>query len=161
MANDIGIFKKINYSSQSDTSKLNIGRTNYVFSVYENDFQFTTGRQMRMIGGTDKLIQAILKIILTPLGSLLEDPLYGADLEGSIGSKLQQENYANLRDSVWSALEYLQTITADSEDPDEVIDSIDEVKAVKDDDDPRVILIYISVVTKSGKLVKVVVPQVD
>lgn len=161
MPRDIAILKKINYPSQSDTVKRNIGTTDFVFSVYENDAQFTSGKQIRLLEGTDKLIQGILKILLTPLGSSLEDSGYGTNLDSGVGSKLQQENYADLRTGVFNALEHYQQMNQDNDNPDEIIQEIDEVKAVRDDIDPRVILIYISVITQSGKLVNVVAPQVQ
>ncbi len=161
MSKDVGLLKKINYASTTDAARLNIGATNFVFSVYENDIQFTAGKQIRILSGTERLIQSILKILLTPKGSMLEDVDYGTNLDAGIGSKMQQENYADLQAGVVSALQYLMLLDADNPNPDEVIDQVNEVRAVQDTEDPRAILIYISVVTRSGKLVNVVVPQVQ
>ena len=161
MPKDIAILKRINYSSQSEVARRNIGKTDFVFSVFENDVQFTSGKQIRMMEGTDKLVQGILKILLTPKGSSLEDPLYGANLDVGIGNKLQQANYSDLRSGVYSALDYYTTLNANNDNPDEVIQEIYDVKAVRDDKDPRIILVYVSVITQSGKKVSVVAPQVQ
>lgn len=161
MPRDFAILKKINFSTLSETDRMSVGRTSYVFSVYENDLVFNPGRQLIVTEGTNKLIQGILKIILTPKGTALEDREYGADLESAIGGKLQQDSYANLREGVVAALDHYSVLNSDNENLDECIQSVEEVKAVRDDTDPRVILIYVSVITKSNKLVNIVVPQVE
>lgn len=161
MSRDIAILKRVNFPSFTEGERLNVGNTDFSFATYDNDFQFTSGKQLRVVEGTNKIIQGILKVLLTQRGTSLEDQSYGAELDAGIGSKMQQENYADLRDSVYSAIEYYMLLNDNSENPDEIITEIEEVKAVRDDEDPRMILVYVSVITQSGKRVSVTVPQVQ
>ena len=161
MPRDLALLKKIDYSSQSASMKQNIGTTGFVFSCYENDLQFTRGKQLRTTSGINKLIQSILKCLLTQKGTALEDPNYGADLESGIGDKMQLLAFSDMEANVTSALEYLAQMTSTSEDPDEVIGSVNMVSVVRDTIDPRTILVYIRVVTGSGKIVSVQMPQVS
>ena len=161
MPRDIALLKKIDVNQQTSLARQNIGATGYVFSCYENDVLFTRGKQIKMTSGINKLIQSVLKILLTPIGTSLEDPQYGANLESGIGDKMQLVAFSDMEANVTSALEYLAQLTGASENPDEIINSVHMVSVVRDTVDPRTILIYISVTTQSGKLVNIQMPQVS
>lgn len=161
MPRDLAILAKFDPYERSIDIIRTVGKTDFVFSVYDNDVQFDTSRQMRVVEGTDKLVQNVLKILLTQKGENLEDPDYGMNGLNSIGDKIMPEHYAAIRSGIVNALGYYNQLNLDNPNQDEVIGSVAEVKVVRDETDPRAILIYVSLVTGSGKTVKITVPQVE
>ena len=161
MPQDVAILARFDpYGRPTELIKA-VGKTDFVFSVYDNDLQFTNARQLRTVEGTDKLVQGILKILLTKKGENFEDGEYGMVGLDDIGGKISQEHYATIRTGIVDALSYYNQLNLDNDNNDEIIGDINEVKIVRDDTDPRVFLIYISLVTNSGKQVRVTVPQVE
>ena len=160
MPRDIALLTKINVNQQTSLTRQNVGSTGYVFSCFENDFLFTKGKQIRMTSGINKLIQSVLKCLLTSLGTSLEDPNYGADLESDIGGKMGLVAFANMQSNVTNALEYLMQLNPVSDDMDEVIAAVNSVQVVKNPSDPRMILVYINVTTGTGKIVAIQMPQI-
>lgn len=152
----------IDLGAQIDLSKLTVAQRNAiggastVFQIYKNDIQFNTVKGTTVIDGTSKLVQGILKILLTDLGTHLESSLYGTDMMKHIGDKLDNSKFALIRDSVNSSLSYYNELAApENPNPDEVIYSIDEIRVSRDDVDPRVVYVYISVTTKLGTSVRI------
>lgn len=158
---DVAILAKFDPIGRSTDLIKAVGKTDFVFSVYNNDLQFNSAKQLRPIEGADKLVQGVLKILLTQKGENFEDSEYGMEAVSGIGDKLVSEHYASLRSGVVNALAYYNQLNLDNPNNDEIIGEVKEVKVVRDDVDPRMILIYISVVTASGKAVKITVPQVE
>lgn len=161
MPRDVAILAKFDPIGRSIDIIRSVGKTDFIFSVYNNDLQFNTAKQLRVIEGADKLVQGILKILLTKKGENFEDLEYGMEEISGIGDKLSQDHYATIRTGVINALGYYNQLNVDNNNTDEVIGSITEVKIVRDDVDPRAILIYISLITESGKGIKITVPQVE
>ena len=159
MPRDIAIYTRVP-GTATDAYKKSIGRTDFVFEIFSNDIQFNTGKQVITTEGTLKIVQSILKILLTKQGENVEDGDYGADLDVGVGEKLNQQSYADLRSNILDALNHYNLLNQDNENPDEIIGNIDEVKVTRDTQDPRIILIYIKVTTQAGNLVSVIVPQV-
>ena len=136
------------------------GNTNYIWESYENDLQLDQLNNIIMLDGTTKLAQEMMKILLTPLGSAAYDPNYGTSLSTSIGNKLDSSAYAEIQTEVINALIHLNELNLDNPNSDEVIETIDVVRAVASLTDPRQINIQVSVTTESGKSVAITVPQV-
>jgi hypothetical protein len=159
---DLNIVTKIDQSKLSAEAKAAIGSgTDYVFQIYENDIQFNSSKKTRAIDGAQKLVQGILKILLTDLKSHLEDPAYGTDINQYFGQKLTNDAFAHIRDSVYSCLtHYNEIATPGNPNKDEIISVVDEIRVVKDDEDPRRIFIYISITTQLGTAVRVALMKV-
>jgi len=157
---DIGVLQKLDKGSIDPATLKSTGNTNYTWAAYEGDFQLHALKDFITVDGTTKLAQGIFKIVLTPLGSNTEDPLYGTDLPTIIGGKLDSAVFAQTTSSVIDALTYYNLINQDNPNSDEVIRTIDLVRVVNDLNDPRAVMIQISVTSESGKVVAVQVPQI-
>jgi len=161
MPNDILIIAPLNRSGKSPDYIRATGYTEFVFEPYENDIQFDRLKKMRTISGIDKLVQSIMRILLTTKGDSFEDQQWGSDLNSQIGSKMKNDNYAQTRESIIQALIHYNDVNQDNPDSDEVISTIDELQVVADLNDPRIVRVVVGVTTESGKGVRVVVPQVE
>lgn len=158
---DSGVLKKLDKPRLSGQVVKSAGKTNYTWQAFEGDIQLDSLNAIITLTGTAKLAQGMFKIVLTPKGANIEDPDYGSLLNSSIGSKMDNEKFAEIQSSILDALVHYNLINQDNPDPDEVIETIDEVRLVRDIDDPRAINIQISVTAESGKEVRVEVPQVQ
>jgi hypothetical protein len=158
---DIGVLKKIDRTRLSNEVAKSVGATVYTWQAYEGDIQIDGLNQVIDVEGTVKLAQAIFKIVLTPKGSMAEDPDYGTDMDSMIGDKMDNDKFSGIQTSIVDALTHYNVINQDNPNSDEVIETIDEVKLVRDLDDPRQLRIKISVTSESGKSVKVEVPQIQ
>lgn len=161
MPNDIAIIAPLIRENFTQDQVRATGYTEFIFEPYENDVQFDRTRKVRQLSGTDKLVQAIMRILLTTKGDSFEDSDWGSDLNGNIGSKLSSQNYATVRESIISALTHYNSLNADNPSSDEVINTIDELQVVSDLNDPRIIRVVVGVTTESGKGLRVIVPQVE
>lgn len=161
MPNDISIISALNRTGLSGDQLRGTGFTEFVFEPYENDIQFDRTKKVRLFSGTDKLVQSIMRILLTTKGDSFEDANWGSELNNQIGSKIKNENYASIRESIIAALVHYNSLNDDNPSSDEVIDSIDELQVVSDSDDPRIIRVVVGVTTESGKGLRVIVPQVE
>lgn len=136
------------------------GFTEFIFEPYENDLQFDRMKRARVVSGVDKLVQSVMRVILTAKGDSFEDVQWGSELNSSIGSKIDNTSFSVVRESVIKALVHYNELNSDNPNSDEVINTIDEIQVVSDPNDPRVIRILVGITTESGKGVRVVVPQV-
>jgi phage baseplate assembly protein W len=161
MPNDIAIIAPLIKSGLSPDLVRATGFTEFIFQPYENDIQFDRLRKVRQLSGTDKLVQSIMRILLTTKGESFEDSEWGSELNSNIGSKISNDSYASTRESIIAALVHYNSLNADNPDSDEVIETIDELQVVSDIDDPRVIRVVVGVTTESGKSLRVIVPQVE
>ena len=157
---DLAIVRKLNKGEETPGTIINTGNGNFIWESFENDIQIDALNQIVVVEGTTKLAQSIMKIILTPKGSLPDDPEYGTDLNLSVGSKFNSETFADVQTEITDALIHYNLINADNPDSDEVIEVIDEIKVVQDLDDPRAMKIVVSVTTEAGNPVRVTVPQI-
>lgn len=161
MPNDIAIISAISRASLTTDQRRGIGYTEFIFEPYENDVQFDRVRKLRMVTGVDKLVQSMMRILLTAIGDSFEDRFWGSELNAQIGSKISNDNYAAVRESIIAALVHYNSLNADNPSSDEVIDTIDEMQVVSDPNDPRIVRVVVGVTTESGKGVRVIVPQVE
>jgi phage baseplate assembly protein W len=161
MPNDIAVISAIDKINASPELLRAVGATSFIFQPYENDVQFDRLKHVRQFSGTQKLVQSIMRILLTRLGDSYEDSKWGSDINNEIGSKIANENYAIIRESIIAALTHYNQINQDNPDSDEVISTIDLIQVVADTTDPRIIRVVVGVTTESGVSVQVVVPQVN
>jgi phage baseplate assembly protein W len=160
MPNDIAIIAPLVKIGKSPDFLRATGNTEFIFEPYENDIQFNRSKALVLVSGTDKLIQSIMRVILTHLGDSFEDAKWGSALDSQIGSKMANDNYAVVRESIIQALIHYNDVNQDNPNSDEVIKTIDELAVVQDLNDPRVIRVVVGVTSESGNGVRVIVPQV-
>lgn len=158
---DMGVLKKLDRPSLAGEIIKSTGNTSYTWEAYEGDIQIDNLNHFVPITGVTKLAQGMFKIVLTPLGANSEDSSYGSLLNVQIGSKMDNDKFAEIQTSIVDALTHYNELNQDNPDSDEVIETIDEVRLVRDLDDPRAIKIQIAVTTESGKEVRVEVPQIQ
>ena len=123
---------------------------------------------VNIISGNNKIRQDIKKIILTKLGDNKYFPKYGSALGSySIGGMADKELMElNLKQSISSALQLLISLQREQSkrqilSPTEIIMQINEIKAERDQVDPRLYNIYISVTTQSlEKLEEIVTTRI-
>ena len=161
MPDDIAIIAPLDKKNRNPDVVRATGYTEFVFEPYENDVQFDRIKHVRQFSGTEKLVQSIMRVLLTTIGDSFEDSEWGSEMNNRIGSKTSNENYSEIRESVIKALTHYNQINSDNPSSDEVIDTIDEIQVVQDLDDPRIMRVVVGVTTESGKGVRVVVQQVD
>jgi hypothetical protein len=126
--------------------------------IKNGDFDLING-DLKTVVDTEKLIQDILKIVLSPIGSNPSHPWYGSYLSKSlIGSGLStdiifqfgqsqlQNALENLKSLQDSQVKSFQTVSAD-----EQIGAILDISLNRNSTDPRLFDVFIKVVTKGYK----------
>lgn len=109
------------------------------------------------ISGTEKLIQDILKIVMTPMGGNPFFTYYGSLINGSmIGSALDFQFSSGIAsDQLRSALETLQNLqraqmaSSQKVTADELLAAVQSVEVLRNPVDPRYFSIFITVLTKA------------
>lgn len=64
------------------------GTTPYVWAEGTNDLQVDVNSDVKTLNGTDKLVQDIVKILITERGTNTELPIYGSNLQSLLGQKM-------------------------------------------------------------------------
>jgi hypothetical protein len=96
--------------------------------------------------GKNKVSQQIIKVLLTVIGSNLFDDAYGSTLSTLLGKKIDAYLAAKLEQSVLDGLGHLQALQESMGVPDtERIIRVASIQAVKDSNDPRRIMITVTV----------------
>lgn len=157
---DLGVLSKLDKAQLGNSITKSTGNTSYTWESFEGDFQLDGTHNPITVDGTTKLAQGMFSIILTPLGSNPADPDYGTDLLSLIGDVVDSDKFATITSEIIDALTYYNLLNQDNPNSDEVIQTIDFVRVVKDIDDPRAIKIQVSVTSESGKQVNLQVPQI-
>lgn len=113
--------------------------------------------KLSIVTSTNKLIQDILKIILTPIGSNPSFPWYGCalvesmpglNLDPTTRNALIQSQIKNCIDNL-VALQLAQKKSSQNVSAAEHIASISDISVIQDSRDPRGIIITIKVLTKA------------
>ena len=124
-------------------------------ALLNNDLSIQADGSIKTITDTPKLRQDIIKIILTPLGSVRKHPWYGCSVsEDVIGKNLQSHILdSHIKSSVSQALERLRTLQIQQSSTQkvslaEMIQAIGDVHAERDIDDLRRVNIVVTVLTK-------------
>jgi len=113
--------------------------------------------QLDVVTGQQKLIQDILKICLTKAGTNIYQPWYGSFLSKSvIGSGLDASIMFDVaRSQLQTAIENLkkvqelQSSSGQKMTPDEQISYISDISINRNQIDPRLIEVYVSVLTRA------------
>jgi len=126
--------------------------------ILNGDLAIGSNSDLDTVQDTDKLIQDILKMLLTPVGSNLFFPWYGSLLSASvIGSPLDQEFiYNTARSQIEDSLRILQNLqkqqaTWQKVTSSELLAAIKEVYVERNVVDPTYYLVTVSVLTKNLK----------
>jgi phage baseplate assembly protein W len=124
-------------------------------ALINNDLSVQADGKIRTVTDTPKLRQDIIKIVLTPLGSVKKHVWYGCSItEDIIGKALSDNMLVSLmRASITKSLERLKALqttqsTMQKVSLAEMIEMLGSVDAERDTDDQRKINIVISVFSK-------------
>lgn len=126
------------------------------FKIQNGDLSIGSDGDLKQVENTDKLIQDILKIATTLRGSKPRYPFYGSLISSGLIGSAFPEDFANsyasnqLKDAV-QTLSELQKIQEKTQylSPQESIAAVKQVSIDRFIQDPRVFLVYISVINKA------------
>lgn len=117
---------------------------------------------LELVSELDKLSQDVVKIIVTPTGTVEAHPWYGSPLEINLVGKAVPTNIieSELSSSVNYAIKNLQTLqqlqekTGQFLSPKEAISRITKIDIVADPSDARRVVIIIQIRTRSGEILE-------
>jgi len=123
--------------------------------LIDSDLSIKPDGTLRTIERADKLHQDIVKIILTPLGSVRFHPWYGSSVnEGLIGEMVPDNMlFQDLSSAILQSLSRLQTLqrsqaTAQSVSLAEMLGSVRDLRVQRKAEDPRQVNVIVVAVTK-------------
>lgn len=123
--------------------------------LIDSDIKIKADGTVRTVEGSDKLKQDIIKILLTPIGSLKFHQWYGSGLSDKIIGENLPDNmtFQEISSSISQSLERLKTlqrsqITYQKVKLSEIINSIEEVLVQRSAEDMRQIFVIVSILTK-------------
>jgi len=126
------------------------------FKILDGDFVLGSNGDLERVENTEKLVQDILKICITPLGSNVFFPWYGSPIGKSlIGNALDMEFMSTMASSqLTSALEALQANQQEQAKgqrvtPFEHMAAISQVRIERNDIDPRYFSVLVRVLTRA------------
>ena len=124
-------------------------------ALINSDLSIKSDGTVRTVTKTDKLKQDVVKIILTPLGSMRFHDWYGSNInENTIGNILPENILFNdISSSISESLERLRTLQRSQAsyqkmDPSEIIVSIAEINVQRDIVDPRQVNVIVKVISR-------------
>lgn len=114
---------------------------------------------IKSIIDSEKLIQDVLKICLTPVGFDALNPWYGSFLSKTVIGSPESDSLLNTvsKNQIIKALENLKDLqvyqikSQQKLSADEQISSVQSVQVLRSEIDPRVFEVYITVITKGFK----------
>jgi hypothetical protein len=128
----------------------------YDFKIYKGDFKIGSDGDIQKVENTEKLIQDILKVAITPLGSNRFFPWYGSPVSKSlIGNVFDMEFVTTVASGqLMNSLESLQTLQQEQArrqrvTPFEQIAAVRRVEIERNQVDPRFFTVAIDVLTKA------------
>jgi len=129
------------------------------FKLIEGDLVIGTNGDLDTVENTDKLIQDILKMLLTPTGANIFFPWYGSLLSSAIiGSPMEDEFIETAATiQITTALQTLQTLQREQMasfqkvTPSELLAAIKEVAVERSQVDPTYYAISVRILTKDLK----------
>jgi hypothetical protein len=126
------------------------------FKIIDGDLRVGSDGDLTKVEDTEKLIQEILKIAHTPLGSNLFYPWYGSPISKSlIGNVLDMEFLSSVATSqLQTSLETLQRLQKQQAleqrvTPFEQLTAIQNIGITRNQVDPRFFSVVISVITRA------------
>jgi hypothetical protein len=123
--------------------------------IQDGDIAIGKDADLKKVENTEKLIQEILKMVITPLGSNVYHPWYGSPISKSlVGSPFDMEFISTIASNqLKNSLENLQKLQSIQSSyqqisPSEQIAAIQEIRIERNQVDPRYFSIVIKVVAK-------------
>ncbi len=126
------------------------------FKILNGDLVVGTDGDLAQVSDTDKLVQDVLKMLMTEIGSNPAFPWYGSSVSATmIGSPYDEEFISSVATSqIRSSLEILQNLQSEQATkqivtPGELLAAIKSVDIVRNDVDPTFFSVLLSVLTKN------------
>ena len=124
--------------------------------ILNGDLVIDTDADLAIVENSDKLIQDVLKMLMTPLGSNIFFNWYGSILAGTmIGSPFDGNFIASMaQNQIQSSLETIQNLqkeqaTKQIVSPSELLAAIKSVNVVRNQIDPTFFTISLALLTKN------------
>lgn len=123
-------------------------------ALIDSDLSIKADGTMRTVEKTAKLRQDIIKIILTPIGSVRPHPWYGSTVsESTVGSLPDNFLFSDIESAISESLDRLITLqraqaTQQNVQLSELIATVQEISADRDPRDLRLVNVRVSVVSK-------------
>ena len=131
----------------------------YDIEILGGDINFTNG-EFTLVRDEQKLVQSLIKILLTPLDDSSLRPNYGTDLTNSLGHAMPEFIYlSKIEDSVRSAIEFMidmqnRASSRQYVSSGETISQLLSVSVVRDQSDSRQIDVNIAIRAGNGNIVE-------
>lgn len=131
--------------------------------ILQGDLQIGSNRDLAKVENTEKLVQDILKIVLTPLGGNPFFPWYGSPIDQSLIGTAFDEVFINqvARSQLRTSLETLQNMQKEQLrmqpqliTPQEQIAAVQDITVHRNTVDPRFFSIFIGVLSKAFRRVE-------
>ena len=129
--------------------------------ILNNDLAINPDGTIQTVENNEKLIQDVLKAILTPLGSNIFFKWYGNNITNRVVGQnlppqlLDLEIKRGIEDSIFNIMS-MQKSQARSQyvSAAETISSINEISVLRNEEDPRQFEIYIAILTKKLNVIE-------
>ena len=129
--------------------------------ILNNDLAINPDGTIQTVENNEKLIQDVLKAILTPLGSNIFFKWYGSDLNNRVVGQnlppqlLDLEIKRSVENSIFNIMS-LQKSQARSQyvSAAEIIASVNDINVLRNEEDPRQFEIYIAILTKKLNVIE-------
>lgn len=161
MPQDVAIITNTQVASLDSKARAALAGVDYVFSTYGNDIQFDNSGKLMMYENKSKLIQSVLKVLLTELGSAAEDPDYGSTIVTYLGEKMTHDSYTELVATVQEAMKHYNALNGDNDSSTEYIESIDSIEVSASPEDPRILVMKVTLTNEAGETIAITVPTVE
>ncbi len=161
MAYDIMLLREVNLSNLNVTANEIKVPVNYIFDLYNNDIHYDDFGRLMIYDDKKKLIQNLLKAILTQIGKNLEDPEYGSELYSLVGRKVNASLYSDINEAVIRCIDKYVELNRDIDNSAEYIESLDNIVVLKNELDPRSIIIKIEMTLENGESLGLAIPVIE
>jgi len=129
--------------------------------LIDSDLNIKADGSIRTVDKTNKLRQDIIKIILTPLGSVKFHPWYGSGINDGLIGELVPDNmlFQDINTSILQSLSKLQTLqrsqaTSQRVSLSEMIASVRDILVQRNQSDPRQVNVIVYVISKDFNAVE-------
>lgn len=129
--------------------------------IFNGDLAINSNGDVQQIQNSEKLIQDILKILLTPSGSNVFQPGYGSPITGSLIGGAFDENFTTsiAENQVRNAIEALQKLQAaqalrQTVSASEQIAAISNINITRNQTDPRFFIVSVKVIAKDLSIIE-------
>jgi hypothetical protein len=128
--------------------------------ILNGDIVIGVNKDLQKVENTEKLVQDVLKILMTPIGANVFFPFYGSPLSSSIiGTSLDMQFLTSIaQNQIRTGLETLQNMQKEQSSrqrvtPDELLAAVKEVNLLRNQVDPTFFTLYLSLIAKSLRTV--------